>query len=133
MSVVSPNVSLLIQILRRYQPLPINQAFASILIPIYTQDASTLTVFDLSCLYSLLALGAFHDLTRPPFTAEATSWLSISQDLLLSSIDSWSYNLSSIEAMILLALAYMSTPTVDVTKTYHIVSAAMKSAQIVSN
>lgn len=101
--------------------------------PIYTPDASPPSAFDLSCLYSLLALGAFHDLTKPAFTPEATRWLSISQDLLLSSIDSWSYNLPSIEAVILLALAYLSTPTVDTTKTWHLVSAAMKCAQMVSN
>jgi hypothetical protein len=118
--------------LRRYQPLPRNQAFAAILMPIYTPDAPSPTVFDLSCLYSLLALGAFHDLTRPAFTPEASRWLSVSQDLLLSNLDSWSYNLPGIEAMILLALAYLSTPAVDTTKTYHLVSAAMKCAQMVS-
>lgn len=80
-----------------------------------------------------MALGALHDLKKPAFTAEAIGWLSISQDLLLSSIDTWDYNLVSVEALLLLALGYLSTPTVDSTKTYHLVSAAMRSGQMVSD
>lgn len=117
--------------LLRYQPVPRTQALDQIVGPIFTQDSNFLTPANLSCLYSLLALGAFHDITRTPNFQEASRWLRISQDLLLSNFDNWDYSLASIEALILLALGYLASPTVDAMKAYHIVALAMKSTQMV--
>lgn len=113
-----------------HQPIPRARALSNIVVPAYSQDPTSLSAFDLSSLYSLLALGAFHDLKRTASLADAARWLSISQALLLSQVSALDSGMASIEALMLLALALLSTQQVDAVKAYHVVAAAMKCAQL---
>jgi hypothetical protein len=101
-------------------------------VPAYTQDLVSLSAFELSSLYSLLALGALYDLKKPAFTPEANKWLAISQALLLSQASTLDSDLAAIEALMLLALAFLSTQKVDSAKAYHVTAIAMRCAQLVS-
>jgi hypothetical protein len=115
-----------------YQPIPRARAISNIAMPAYSQDLLSLSAFDLSSLYCLLALGALHDLTKPAFSPEANKWLAISQALLLSQASTLDSDLSAIEALMLLALAFLSTQKVDSVKAYHVIAVAMRCAQLVS-
>jgi hypothetical protein len=105
---------------------------STIVLPAYTQDLVSLSAFELSSLYSLLALGALYDLKKPAFNPEANKWLAISQALLLSQTSALDTNLAAIEAMMLLALVFLSTQKVDSVKAYHVTAIAMRCIQLAS-
>lgn len=100
--------------------------------PAYAQDLVSPSAFELSSLYSLLALGAFYDPKKPINTPEANKWLAISKALLLSQASALDSNLAAIESLMLIALTFLSTHKVDPFKAYHITAIAMRCAQLVS-
>lgn len=80
-----------------YQLISREDFIRRILSPAYGGDLSTISSAQLGSLYSVLALGALHDLSRPIYAPETREWMEVGQSLMMTTFGDWETSMDSIE------------------------------------
>ncbi|KIM34040.1 hypothetical protein M408DRAFT_325571 [Serendipita vermifera MAFF 305830] len=114
-----------------YNIIPREDFIQRIFSPAYNDNGATLSLYQTSTLYSVLALGALHDLSRPIYSPITREWMEIAQSLLMSSFGAWQTTLESIEASILLCYLLLARPELELSKVYFESSFVLKMAQTI--
>ncbi|CAG7847256.1 SubName: Full=Uncharacterized protein {ECO:0000313/EMBL:CCA69401.1} [Serendipita indica DSM 11827] len=97
--------------------------------PCYGGDISLISPYRLAALFSLLAVGALHDLTRPIYCPASREWMEIVQSLLFGTFGSFEASIESIEAVALACAIFPCRPELELSKTYFQLAWCMKMAQ----